>query len=576
MDGGACVAEVLKAQGVRQLYTLCGGHIAPILVAAKRLGIDILDTRHEVNAVFAADASFRLTGVPGVAAVTAGPGVSNTLTAIKNAALAQSAVVVIGGATATMLKGRGALQDIDQMALVREHVKWTAAPKRLRHVGPALEQAFRESLDGIPGPVFVELPVDLLYDESVVRDWYKNKTDKPDPSLSERALAVYLKTHLRYLFGSGDAPTPGPRAEARPVDARSLRSDARAGHRMLSGARRPVLVLGSQAVLDPAGLDALIAAIEKLSMPTYLSGMARGLLGPDHPLQLRHKRRNALKEADLVLLAGVPCDFRLDYGAHVARAKLIAANLSEDDLFKNRRPDLAVHESPGAFLTALADQGSASPEEGWHASLEARDAAREEEIEGQAQEAIAPVHPLRFLRALDRALDDDSVLIGDGGDFVATASYVLRPRGPLRWLDPGVFGTLGVGAGFALAAKQCRPSAEVWLLYGDGAAGFSLMEMDSLVRHKRPVIAVVGNDGAWAQIERDQSVILGDDVGTQLGRMAYHAVAEGCGAKGILIDQEDQIPGALAQAKAWAKEGHSVLVNVHIGRSDFRKGSISI
>ena len=206
MDGGSRVAEILKSNGVSALFTLCGGHISPILVEAKRRGLRIVDVRHEANAVFAADAMSRLTGTPGVAAVTAGPGVTNSITAIKNAQMAQSPLVLLGGATATMLRGRGSLQDIDQMALIGPHVKWSARPNTLREVVPSLEKAFEMAKKGVPGPVFVELAVDLLYPESIVREWYKAKTEKPEMNLVEKAQSLYIRGHLKYLFTEFDGP----------------------------------------------------------------------------------------------------------------------------------------------------------------------------------------------------------------------------------------------------------------------------------------------------------------------------------------------------------------------------------
>jgi acetolactate synthase-1/2/3 large subunit len=592
MDGGSRVAEVLRRHGVPYLFTLCGGHISPILVACKRAGIRVVDTRHEVNAVFAADAVSRLTGIPGVAAVTAGPGVTNSITALKNAQLAQSPLVLIGGATATMLRGRGALQDIDQMALVRPHVKWAARPNRLGDVGPALERAFEIARSGVPGPVFVELAVDLLYDERIVRDWYRAKLEKPR-NLAEKALGWYIRGHLAYLFGLPDRPLPElPRpgvgvpdlpglrrfAEARSPDPAA--GEVRAAAEILRAAERPVLVLGSQAMLRPERIGALIEAVERIGAPVYLSGMARGLLGRGHPLQLRHKRREALREADVVVLGGVPCDFRLDYGQHVARAKVVAANLSGEDLYKNRRPDLPVLAAPEAFLRALAEAlgGAAPRREEWLAKLRARDAERDAEIERMAAEPAPEgrVNPVAACRAIEARLSEKSVLVGDGGDFVATASYTVKPRGPLTWLDPGVFGTLGVGAGFALGAKLHRPDADVWLLYGDGAAGFSVSEFDTFVRHGLSVIAVVGNDAGWTQIAREQAVILEDDVGTSLTYADYHKVAEGWGAKGILVREAGELDGALARAVELSREGSPVLVNVLLGKTEFRKGSISM
>ncbi len=589
MDGGARVAEVLKSHGVTHVFTLCGGHVSPILVSCKRSGIRVVDTRSEVNAAFAADSAARLSGVPGVAVVTAGPGVTNTITAVKNAQLAQSPLVVIGGATATMLRGRGSLQDIDQMSLIRPHVKWAARPNRLADVAPSMERAFKIAQSGVPGPVFVELAVDLLYDEKIVREWYKAKTDKPNKNLAEKALSMYVKGHLAYVFGlqglatpelsAPDLPLPdlpGLRKHAQATELEPSGDDVRAAVAALSGAERPVFVLGSQTTLRPARIAELVAAIERLGVPVYLSGMARGLLGEKHPLQVRHKRREALREADVVLLAGVPCDFRLEYGAHVSRAKVIAVNLSGEDLNKNRRPDVAVLADPCATLCALAAAAGGTDRRAWLDKLRGRDDARDAEIVKMAADRGEKCNPVEVCRAIDRRLEKKSVLVGDGGDFVATASYTLRPRGPLGWLDPGVFGTLGVGAGFALGAKLLRPDHDVWLLWGDGAAGFSISEFDTFVRHKVPVIAVVGNDACWTQIAREQTVILDDDVGVMLTYADYHRVAEAWGAKGILVERDDQLDAALTEAVRLSRAGHPVLVNVLLGKTDFRKGSISM
>ncbi|HEY6324737.1 MAG TPA: thiamine pyrophosphate-binding protein [Thermoanaerobaculia bacterium] len=628
MNGGDRIAIGLARQGVRFLFTLCGGHISPILVGAKRLGIRVVDVRGEAAAVFAADAVARLTGVPGVAAVTAGPGVTNTITAVKNAQLAQSPVVVLGGAAATLLKGRGALQDIDQMALIRPHVKWAAAARAVAELSPLLEQAFREARSGVPGPVFLECPIDLLYDEALVRQMYA--VPAGSGGLAGWALRLYLRRHLRRLFrpgparyepprfaapavtggpgalGSTDAPgghgapaappapaAPGPGgAEGRGSAYRLSRHpswELRRSAALLARSERPVLVVGSQALLETAAAGELAGAIAALGAPVYLAGGARGLLGPGHPLQLRHRRKEALREADLVLLAGIPNDFRLDYGRHIGRrARLLMVNRDAAALRQNRRPQLAVHADPGRFLLALAahggppaGKGSGARQErwaGWIGALRMRDEAREQEI---AEQAAAPVsgglvNPLALCRAVDGLLAPDSVIVADGGDFVGTAAYVLRPRAPLSWLDPGVFGTLGVGGGFALGAKLCRPGADVWILYGDGSSAYSLAEFDTLARHGLPVIAVVGNDASWSQIAREQVEMLHDDVGTVLARSDYHRVAEGYGGRGLSVARPEDVAPVLAEALRLARAGSPVLVNALIGKTEFRKGSISI
>ena len=574
--GGDRVAAALQAHGVRLVFTLCGGHISPILTGAKGRGLRVVDVRDEATAVFAADAVARLTGVPGVAVVTAGPGVTNTLTALKNAQLAQSPVVVLGGAAPTALQGRGALQDINQGPVVAPHVKLVKRVRRIRDLTPAVEQAFAVARDGVPGPAFVECPVDLLYDEASVRTWYREASGK-GTSIPDRMLRFYLERHVARIFAeTGEARPPRARPVAAPA-ARGSRIDAAAAR--LAEAQRPLIVIGSQSLVLAADPPRIAAAVSRLGMPVYLSGMARGLLGRDHPLQMHHQRRQALREADCVVLAGVPCDFRLDYGRHVRSATtLIAANRSARDARLNRRPDIAAIGDAGEFLERLAARSGSTgaSRNDWIAALRVRDCARKAEIEEQAKAAGEHVNPIALLRAVDRAAGDSAVFVADGGDFVATASYIVRPRGPRAWLDPGVFGTLGVGAGFALGAALCRPDAEVWILYGDGACGWGLAEFDTFVRHRIPVIAVVGNDASWTQIAREQVKMLHDDVGTVLARTAYHEVAAGFGAEGIVVKTTAEVPDALARARAAARAGKPVLVNVWLDRTDFREGSISM
>ncbi|MBE7426651.1 MAG: thiamine pyrophosphate-binding protein [Ideonella sp.] len=573
--GGDRVAEALLAHGVQRLFTLCGGHIAPILAAAKARGIRVVDVRDEVTAVFAADASARLTGVPGVAAVTAGPGITNTITALKNAQLAQSPLVLLGGAAPTALQGRGALQDIDQRPLVEPHVKRFFKLHRVRELGPAVADAFALARSGVPGPVFVECPVDLLYDEASIRQWYAEAAGK-GRSLPERALRWYLNRHARRMFeGSQEVLVPGVQTVYLP---RAGDAAVQAAAKALAKASQPLMVIGSQAVVRADQADRLASAVQQLGVPVYLSGMARGLLGRNHALQMRHARRQALREADCVLLAGVPCDFRLDYGRHVRRsATLIAANRSARDARLNRRPDVTAIGDAGLFVEALA----AAPQtprdcSGWLATLRARDAAREQEIDAQAAAGGEYVNPLALFRALEAEAGDHAVFVADGGDFVGTASYVLHPRAPLTWLDPGAFGTLGVGAGFAMGAALARPGAEVWIVFGDGACGWSLAEFDSFVRQGIAVIGLVGNDAGWTQIAREQVKMLHDDVGTVLARSAYHEVAAGFGAQGLLVRRADEVAPALQRARELARGGSAVLVNVWLDKTEFREGSLSM
>ena len=439
MNGGQSIARVLQSHGVKFLFTLCGGHISPILKGAKDLGIRVIDVRHEATAVFAADAVARISGVPGVAAVTAGPGATNTITAIKNAQLAQSPLVLLGGAAATVLKGRGALQDIDQMALFKPHVKWAKAVTRVRDLAPTLIKAFHLAKSGVPGPVFVECPVDLLYDESVIREWYAASTPQGN-ALADRVVRTYLNHQARRLFRGADVDNDVTAIDVPPLPPSS--SVISRAAKCIAGARKPLLVVGSQALVDSSEAHSVAAAIESIGIPVYLSGMARGLMGLSHPLHRRHQRRTALREADLVILAGVPSDFRLDYGRNVRRsACLISANRSRVDLRRNRRPDIGAHADAGLFLRGLADNldpGARSRWSEWQDLLVERDRERESEIDRNASRSGEFINPVSLCRSIDARLPDNSVLIADGGDFVGTASYIVKPRSSLSWLDPGV------------------------------------------------------------------------------------------------------------------------------------------
>ncbi|MGB5373487.1 MAG: thiamine pyrophosphate-binding protein [Polyangiales bacterium] len=579
-DGGAIIGRILASRGVKQLFTLCGGHISPILVGAEAHGIQVVDVRDEVSAVFAADAVARLTGVPGVAAVTAGPGVTNTITAVKNAQLAQSPLLIFGGAAATLLKGRGALQDIDQISLMESITKWAVSIKKVHSIGPTVEKALDLAQDGVPGPVFIEVPIDVLYPEEMVREMFMSESGVKDAkNLGSKALELYMRGHLYRQFNQPHVSIIPPSRESLPPKPSNKSPHVEKVASLLRKADRPALVIGSQALVNCRDPEPIADAVEALGIPTWLGGMARGLLGRHSDIQLRHKRTAALKEADVVIVAGFPFDFRMGYGRSISSgATLVAANLSSSEMRKNRRPEIPVHMHAGEFLRALAsaaDKGL-GPWTDWFDTLRAREVARDEEISQQANAPTELVNPLHLFQRIEEKMADDAVLVVDGGDFVATASYILRPRKPLSWLDPGVFGTLGVGGGFAVGASLVRPGKEVWLIYGDGSSAYSLAEIDTCVRHGLAPIAVIGTDGSWAQIAREQVPMLGTNIGTVLKRTPYHEVGQGYGAVGLLLDDPARIDETLDKAKALAASGKPVVINVHIAATDFRKGSISV
>jgi acetolactate synthase-1/2/3 large subunit len=575
--GGDHLAQVLSKWEIPAIFTLCGGHISPILVGCEERGIKVVDCRDERNAVFAADAFSRMTGLPGIAAVTAGPGVTNTITALKNAQLAQSPLVLLGGATATVLKGRGALQDIDQLSLIQSAVKWYARCTTVKQLGPTLEKALKVARGGVPGPVFIEVPVDVLYPEKLIKEMFIKETGVENPkTLGQRALKLYLQGHLYRQFHAPhvDVSTLVPE---RPT----LRNTKKAiddAVTLLSKAERPALVIGSQTMVNVRDAQALAKAVESLGIPVWLGGTARGLLGRSSPTQFRHARGKALKDADVLVVCGFPFDFRMKYGFGFGKkTKIIAANLSSEEMTKNRRAEIQVQMHAGEFLETLAQR--VRPAAKWGSFIQEcrkREDARDAEIRGKARATGEKIDPIHFFLRLEEQLADDSVLVVDGGDFVATAAYILRPRSPLSWLDPGVFGTLGVGGGYAVGASTVRPKAEVWIIYGDGSSAYSLNEFDTYVRHGYAPIAVIGTDASWQQIARDQVTLLGSAVGTGLRMTSYEKVAEGYGGKGLLLTDPKKIDETLAEAKRLSRSGVPVCINVHIAKTDFREGSISI
>ena len=568
---GLDIGSFFKQKNISSVFTLCGGHISPILVGCEKENIDIIQVRDEVSAVFAADAVSRLTDSVGVAIVTAGPGVTNTITAIKNAQMAQSPVLLIGGAAATLLKGRGSLQDIDQISLLKTYVKSAVSVKKTRDVVPTLANALNTAISGVPGPVFVELPIDLLYPEEDIRKEFMNQL--PKSGYIGKIAHWYVNRHLNDLFSSKKSSINIKPVKEFKLDQHKIDKAALA----IVKAKKPVFLLGNQVTQNKEFLSMCLKSLDKLSAPVYTSGMARGCFGSSDKYFFRHNRKHALKNADVVVTLGVPLDFRLGYGFSISKdATLISINKSKEDLNKNRKPDIGIHADPSRIMHEIGKIINPPSCQNWIEELTKLEENREKEIQQFSENKTDFVNPVYLCKTIDQLIDEQSILIADGGDFVGTASYTIRPRNPLGWLDPGPFGTLGVGGGFAIGAKSSFPEKEVWVFYGDGASAYSLAEFDTLCRHKLPVIAIIGNDASWQQIAREQKKMLGSNIGTELSFSAYEKVAEGYGGKGYYVDNHDSLYETLKQAKEDAKLGHPVLVNVKLSKSDFRKGSISV
>ena len=568
---GLDIGSFFKQKNISSVFTLCGGHISPILVGCEKENINIIQVRDEVSAVFAADAVSRLTDSVGVAIVTAGPGVTNTITAIKNAQMAQSPVLLIGGAAATLLKGSGSLQDIDQISLLKTYVKSAVSVKKTRDVIPTLANALNIATSGVPGPVFVELPIDLLYPEEDIRKEFINQL--PKSGYFGKIAHWYVERHLNDLFSSKKSSIKVKPVKEFKIDQRKIDKAALA----IVKAKKPVFLLGNQVTQNKEFLPMCLKSIDKLSVPTFTSGMARGCFGSSDKYFFRHNRKHALKNADVVVTLGIPLDFRLGYGFSINKdATLIAVNKSKEDLNKNRKPDIGIHADPSRIMHEIGKIINPPSCKEWIKELTGLEEKRETEILQFSKYETDFVNPVHLCKTIDKFIDEESILVADGGDFVGTASYTIRPRSSLGWLDPGPFGTLGVGGGFAIGAKSSFPKKEVWVFYGDGASAYSLAEFDTLCRHKLPVIAIIGNDASWQQIAREQKQMLGSNIGTELTFNAYEKVVEGYGGKGYYVENHDTLDETLKRAKEDAKLGYPVLVNIKISKSDFRKGSISV
>jgi acetolactate synthase-1/2/3 large subunit len=539
VHGGRLVAQALKRHGIDVVFTLCGGHIQAIYDGCIDEGISIYDTRHEQTAAFAADAYARVTGKPGVALVTAGPGVTNAVTAMANAQRAGVPMVCIGGAGPRSLSDMGSLQDIDSVRLMTPVSKWAVQIPEARRIKEYVDSAFRIAQAGVPGPVYLEAPLDVLMDTA---------SDEPPPT--------------------------SPMSPARPAsDPASVAHAAR----LLDAAERPCFIVGSQLRWSPRR-TILERAARHFSVPFFLNGMARGALGPEHPALFSHSRKHALSRSDLVLVLGTPLDFRVGYGrapAWNADARVIQVDLDAAQLGHNRTLDLGIQSDVGYFLEALCDQASAKTAPLWMQELEEVEQQKRASLREEIDAHKNPPNPLRVCHELGKRLGKSDIVIGDGGDFVASAAHVLPLEWPQLWMDPGPLGTLGIGPGYALAASLARPDARTVILFGDGAFGLSAMEFEALVRHKRPVVAVIGNDAAWSQIRRGQIQIYGEEraVATRLEYTRYDQVVQALGGKGYWVERIEELGPALDGAFATDLPS---CVNVRISSSNFRKNAIAV
>jgi acetolactate synthase-1/2/3 large subunit len=533
--GGLHAVAVARRYGVSALFTLSGGHVFPLYDAAVRTDppLRLVDVRHEQTAVFAAEATARLTRTPGLAVVTAGPGVTNSVSAVTTAWFNAAPVVVLAGRAPDYRWGAGSLQEIDHPPLLAPVTKRAWTEHDTAKVAASVEAAFALALSPHRGPVFLDISLEAIYGQA--------EADLPD----------------------GAGPDGAGPDGAGPDGAGPGGADISRIAGLLRAARRPVLVLGSDVWLGGAD-NAARRAAEELRLPVIANGQARGVLPAGHELLVTRARSVALREADLVLVAGTPLDFRLGYGSfgpkeapaqvvHVADAPggiathgPLAGSAAGDlsAFFTGLAAELTGHPAPGRQVLGAMDP------DGLTRLTEAVRAAHAADAPLLASDAD-PVHPARIYGELLKVLDDDAVIIGDGGDFVSFAGKYIQPARPGGWLDPGPFGCLGTGLGYAIAARIARPSAQVVLLLGDGAAGFSLMDADTLVRHRLPVVIVCGNNGGWGLEKHPMRALYGYDVAADLQPgCRYDEVVRALGGAGELVTTAAGIAPALRRAFA--------------------------
>ncbi|MGZ6126197.1 MAG: thiamine pyrophosphate-binding protein [Myxococcales bacterium] len=528
LTGAQLLVRMLKAEGVRHLFTLSGLHIAPIYAACIEEGIRIVDTRHEQAAAHAADAEARLTRGIGVCAVTAGPGVTDALTGIANASAANSPVLLLGGAAPSFNAGKGSLQEMEQVDLFTRITRWSDRVPSPDRVPTYLAKAFRTMLSGRPGPVFLEVPWDVLSNgveesECPLPTWYRTRARQPgDPAFVERAAAL------------------------------------------LAGAAHPVIVAGSSIHWDDAAAQ-LAALAERSGAPVYLNGAGRGSLPAEHPHFFSHTRKDALAEADVVVIAGTPLDFRLGYGAGIAEtAKIVQIDTDASEIGRNRGVEIGIIGDSRSVLEQLAAALPRRPRgEAWLRELRGREQAKAERQAGYERSDQVPIHHFRLAKELDAVAREagDSMFVADGGNWVAIAAKVIALRKPGRWLDPGPLGCLGVGAPFAIAAKLLHPDRKVFVIQGDGSFGFNGMDYETALRFKLPMVAVVGNDASWGQIRLPQVQLFGPEKSpaTLLAPTRYDKVVAALGGYGEHVTEPSQIRPALERAVA---SGTVACVNV--------------
>ncbi len=546
ISGGRLVAKALKSEGVEVIFTLCGGHIIDIYDGCIDEGIKIVDVRHEQVAAHAADGYARVTGSPGCAVVTAGPGTTDAITGVANAYRAESPMLLIGGQGALSQHQMGSLQDLPHVDIMRPITKFASTVPSTERVADMVSMAFRECFNGAPGPSFLEIPRDIL-----------------DAKVDESKARIPKAGGYR----------ASTRLQADPGDIDKLAE-------LLVRSSKPCILLGTQTWTCRAASAARIFA-ESLGLPVFMNGAGRGTFPSDHPNAYQLARRYAFNNADLIVIVGTPFDFRMGYGRRLRdEATVVQIDLDYRTVGKNRDIDLGLVGDVGVIMSSVSQSASAgntgaNQRKSWLKELRDEEdrlyAERLPKIQSDAQ----PIHPLRLCYEINEFLNEDSVYIGDGGDIVTFSGGVVKPHQPGHWMDPGPLGTLGVGIPFAMASKLMQPEKEVVTLFGDGAFSLTGWDFDTMVRFNLPFVGVIGNNSAWNQIRFGQIAKYGDnrgDVANVLSDIGFDRFAQMLGGYGEEVREAADIRPALQRAR---ESGKPSLINVWIDPNAYSPGTMN-
>jgi acetolactate synthase-1/2/3 large subunit len=549
ISGGHLVAKALKNEGVDTIFTLCGGHIIDIYDGCIEEDIRILDFRHEQTAAHAADGYARQTGKLGCLVTTAGPGFTNAITGIATAFRSESPVLHIGGQSALSQWKMGGLQELPHMEILKPITKFSSTVMSTERISDMVAMAARECFNGACGPSYLEIPRDVLDREIPISSAKIPELGKYRASIKSQADIESIKQVSEILHVS----------------------------------ERPAILFGQQ-VWQSRSQNEAIDFIEKLHIPAYTNGASRGMIDSKSTYCFDRTRGDAFKDADTIIIVGTPFDFRMGYGSRISKdIKIIQIDQDYTNVGKNRDVDVGLVGHPGAIMAQIQQympeysQNTLTKRHEWVESLAAKEDEKYQKLLPTFKSDNKPIHPYRVAYEINEFLSDDTIFIGDGGDVVTISAQAVRPKNAGQWMDPGALGSLGVGTGFAIAAKLANPNKEVLCYYGDGSFGMTAFDIETADRFGLPFIAVIGNNSAMNQIRYGQLAKYGQQKGNianKLGDMNFAEFPKLWGAHGIDVKDPNLISEALNEAREYVKKHKkSVVVNIWVDPNEYAPGT---